>query len=294
MDRLTSMAVFAKVVEANSFSAAARTLGISQATASKHVQMLEAWLGARLLNRTTRRVGMTVIGESFHAQCVRILDDIDDARSASKNETNLRGPLRIAAPVCFGSTKLGPDPARFRGKALGRHARGVPERSAGGPAGGRVRCGDPARVPAKVRDWSCRRLAALPHALCAAPAYLLGRPAPRAPEDLADHVCLLDRQLFPEGWRFIGAHGESAPRLSYQVTANNALVLREAAADGAGVLLAPEFCVQGALAEGRLVRLLPQWSVLPIELSAAFPATRQLSAKIRGMIAYLADAVATA
>lgn len=293
MDRLTSMAVFAKVVEANSFSAAARTLGISQATASKHVQMLEAWLGARLLNRTTRRVGMTAIGESFHAQCIRILDDIDDARSASKNETNLRGPLRIAAPVCFGSTKLGPI---LRGFAA-RHSavtlevflsdRPVDPLEDGFDVVIQLGAG---QGPGMV----VRRLAALPHALCAAPAYLLGRPAPRAPEDLADHVCLLDRQLFPEGWRFIGAHGESAPRLSYQVTANNALVLREAAADGAGVLLAPEFCVQGALAEGRLVRLLPQWSVLPIELSAAFPATRQLSAKIRGMIAYLADAVATA
>ncbi|MGH7746683.1 MAG: LysR substrate-binding domain-containing protein [Candidatus Dormibacteria bacterium] len=293
MDRLTSMSVFAKVVEANSFSAAARTLGVSQATASKHVQTLEAWLGARLLNRTTRKVGMTAIGESFHAQCIRILDDIDDARNASKNETNLRGPLRIAAPVCFGSTKLGPI---LRGFAR-MHAAVTLEVFLSDRMVDPLEDGFDVAIQLGTGQGPglvVRRLAALPHVLCAAPAYLAGRREPAVPDDLAEHVCLLDRQLFPDGWRFIGVSGGSAPRLSYQVTANNALVLREAAADGAGVLLAPEFCVQGDLAEGRLVRLLPEWSALPIELSAAVPAARQLSAKIRGMVAYLAEHAVTA
>lgn len=293
MDRLTSMAVFAKVVEANSFSAAARTLGISQATASKHVQMLEAWLGARLLNRTTRRVGMTAVGESFHAQCTRILDDINDARNASKNETTLRGPLRIAAPICFGSTKLGPI---LRGFAAMHAAvtldvflsdRVVDPLEEGFDVAIQLGTGQGAGL-------IVRRLAALPHVLCAAPAYLAGRIAPAVPEALEHHACLLDRQLFPEGWRFIGAGGASAPTLSYRVAANNALVLREAAADGAGVLLAPEFCVQAYLAEGRLVRLLPEWSAPPLEVSVAFPAARQLSAKTREIVAYLADHVAAA
>jgi len=293
MDRLTSMAVFAKVVETNSFSAAARMLGISQATASKHVQMLEAWLGARLLNRTTRRVGMTAIGESFHAQCTRILDDIDEARNASKNETNLRGPLRIAAPMCFGSTKLGPILRDF----VRMHAAVTLD----------VFLSDRPVDPLEegfdvvIQLGTCegpglvvRRLAVLPYVLCAAPAYLAGRTAPAAPEALEHHVCLLDRQLFPEGWRFVGVGGSSAPPLAYQVVANNALLLREAAADGAGVLLAPEFCVQAYLAEGRLVRLLPEWSAPSLEMSAAFPAARQLSAKTREIVAYLAEHAATA
>ncbi|MBN9562134.1 MAG: LysR family transcriptional regulator [Alphaproteobacteria bacterium] len=293
MDRLTSMAVFAKVVEANSFSAAARTLGISQATASKHVQMLEAWLGVRLLNRTTRRIGMTAIGESFHAQCTRILDDIDEARNASKNQTNLRGPLRIAAPVCFGSTKLGPI---LRGFAQ-MHAAITLEVFLSDRAVDPLEEGFDVAIQLGTDQGpglAVRRLAALPSVLCAAPAYLAGRHAPAAPEALEHHVCLLDRQLFPRGWRFVGSSGDSAPPLSYQVAANNALLLREAAADGAGVLLAPEFCVQAYLAEGRLVRLLPDWSAPPLELSAAFPAARQLSAKTREIVAYLADHAATA
>jgi DNA-binding transcriptional LysR family regulator len=293
MDRLTSMAVFAKVVEANSFSAAARMLGISQATASKHVQMLETWLGARLLNRTTRRVGMTAIGESFHAQCTRILDDIDEARNASKNETNLHGPLRIAAPVCFGSTKLGPI---LRGFAR-MHAAVTLDVFLSDRVVDPLEEGFDVAIQLGAGQGTgllVRRLALLPYVLCAAPAYLAGRGTPAAPEALAHHVCLLDRQLFPEGWRFIGLNGGSAPPLAYQVVANSALILREAAAEGAGVLLAPEFCVQADLAEGRLVRLLPEWSAPPLELSAAFPAARQLSAKTREIVAYLAAHAATA
>ena len=102
MDRLTSMAVFAKVASTRSFSGAARELGISQATASKHVQTLEDWLGARLLHRTTRRVALTDVGESFFVQCSRILEDMETARSAAKPEAPVRGNMRITAPAARG------------------------------------------------------------------------------------------------------------------------------------------------------------------------------------------------
>lgn len=107
MDRVTSMEVFARVVTARSFSAAARELGISQATASKHVQMLEGWIGGRLLNRTTRRVSLTGIGEHFFAHCTRILEDVEAARHSGKPDARLRGSLRVSAPVAFGSTRFG-------------------------------------------------------------------------------------------------------------------------------------------------------------------------------------------
>src|ERR1700679_4300515 len=102
------MTVFAKVASRRSFSGAARELGISQATASKHVQTLEGWLGARLLHRTTRRVGLTETGESFFAQCTRILEDMETARQIGQTAVKLHGSLRITAPVAFGSTRLTP------------------------------------------------------------------------------------------------------------------------------------------------------------------------------------------
>ncbi len=106
MDRLTSMTVFSRVAATRSFSAAARELGISQATASKHVQTLEHWLGIRLLNRTTRQVGLTDAGLSFYTQCLRILEDMENARQAGQTVASLRGNLRVSVPVGFGSTRL--------------------------------------------------------------------------------------------------------------------------------------------------------------------------------------------
>ena len=108
VDRLTSMTVFAKVASARSFSGAARELGISQATVSKHVQTLEDWFGARLLHRTTRRVALTDAGEGFFLQCSRILEEMEAARTAARPEAPVRGTMKITAPVVFGSTRLGP------------------------------------------------------------------------------------------------------------------------------------------------------------------------------------------
>jgi LysR family transcriptional regulator, regulator for bpeEF and oprC len=102
------MTVFAKVAAIRSFSGAARELGISQATASKHVQTLEDWLGTRLLHRTTRRVALTDAGESFFIQCSRILEEMESARNAARPDALVRGYMRITAPVVFGSTRLGP------------------------------------------------------------------------------------------------------------------------------------------------------------------------------------------
>ena len=100
------MSVFARVATTRSFSAAARELGISQATASKHVQTLESWLGSRLLSRTTRRVALTDVGANFFAQCTRILEDMETARQSGLAAVKLHGNLRITAPVGYGSTHL--------------------------------------------------------------------------------------------------------------------------------------------------------------------------------------------
>jgi DNA-binding transcriptional LysR family regulator len=291
MDRLTSMAVFTKVAEANSFSAAARALGMSQATASKHVQMLESWLGARLLNRTTRRVRMTEIGEGFYAQCTRILEEIEDSKLSARQQSRLRGSLRIAAPVCFGSTELGPilhefgqlhpaiqldvfitdrlvDPLED-GVDLSLRLNGEP-----GP-GLRI-----------------SEIANLPSVLCAAPRYLAGRGAVARPEDLREHACLHDRHLFPSGWRLGNSDSAPDPRVSFTMAANNALFLREAAISGAGVLLTPEFVVRSDIAAGRLVTLLPHWPGPAILLSAAVPANRKFSAKIATILGHLAERMA--
>src|SRR6516165_871947 len=109
MDRIDSMGVFARVVTKQSFSAAARDLRLSQAAVSKHVRALEDWLGARLLDRTTRRLNVTEIGALVYERCERILDEIDEVQqSTSALQTAPRGVLHLAAPLSFGITQLGP------------------------------------------------------------------------------------------------------------------------------------------------------------------------------------------
>jgi len=109
VDRIDSMEVFAKVVAKQSFSGAARELRLSQAVVSKHVRALEDWLGAQLLNRTTRRLNLTEIGALVYEHCERILDEIDEVQqSTNALQTAPRGVLHLAAPVSFGITQLGP------------------------------------------------------------------------------------------------------------------------------------------------------------------------------------------
>src|SRR5262249_44102298 len=189
VDRLTSMTVFAKVASARSFSGAARELGISQATASKHVQTLEEWLGVRLLHRTTRRVALTDAGEGFFMQCSRILEDMEAARSAAKPEAPVRGTMRITAPVVFGSTRLGPLVVNF----LHQH----PELSLNVELSDRsvdlieegydlaIRASPSAG--AGLVSWP---LMPLEYVLAAAPIYLDRHGTPERPADLVQHHCI--------------------------------------------------------------------------------------------------------
>ena len=198
MDQLTSMAVFSRVAATRSFSAAARELGISQATASKHVQTLEAWLGARLLNRTTRRVSLTDVGETFHAQCTRILEDIEAARHVGRPDTKLRGSLRFTAPVSFGSTLLGPLLVQFmqQNPELALNVtlvdRPVDVIEEGYDLALQVVQGTSGDVASP--SMVMQRLMPMPYTVCASPGYLAQAGRPATPADLTRHVCLTDHR----------------------------------------------------------------------------------------------------
>jgi DNA-binding transcriptional LysR family regulator len=288
VDRLTSMAVFARVAAARSFSTAARELGISQATASKHVQTLEGWLGVRLLHRTTRRVGLSAAGESFFAHCTRILEDMETARQIGHAEAKLRGNLRITAPVAFGGTRL---------TAL------LVDFMAGNPDLSLMvsLCDRPVDLIEEGYDLAIRtgsspsddaglivyRLQPLRFTVCAAPCYLAASGVPQVPADLVGLVCLTDSRHPGDVWRFQGPDGESEVSVSGRLKTDDGMLRREAARTGAGVLLAPEFLVEDDIAAGRLVRLLPHYMPPELRLDAACPANRGASPKVRSFIAFL-------
>lgn len=286
VDRLTSMTVFAKVASTRSFSGAARELGISQATASKHVQTLEDWLGARLLNRTTRRVALTEVGESFFVQCSRILEEMEAARSSAKPEAPVRGTLRITAPVVFGSRRLGPLVAGF----LQRH----PELTLNVDLSDRsfdlIEEGYDLAIrtsPSTGAGLVAWPLMPLDFVLCAAPSYLADHGVPNSPAELNTHHCITATD--PEGvnWRFDGPDGQTEVPICGRVQVNNAMLRCDVARAGAGVLLCAEYLVENDFASGRLVRLLPDHKPARSTLHAVSPAYRAASPKVRSLVNHL-------
>jgi DNA-binding transcriptional LysR family regulator len=280
------MTVFARVAAVRSFSGAARELGISQATASKHVQTLEEWLGARLLHRTTRRVALTDAGESFFIQCSRILEEMESARNAARPEALVRGSMRITAPVAFGSTRLVPVVVAF----MDQH----PELSLSVELTDRsvdlieegydlaIRTG-----PTDTAGLVVWPLVALPYVLCAAPTYLALHGAPGTPDDLTRHRCITDSKDRTGIWHFTGPRGATEVPIDGRLRVNNAMLRRNAVRAGVGVLVCAHYLVAEDFASGKLVRLLPEYALPDDNLHAVCPGYRASSPRIRSLLHHL-------
>lgn len=278
---MTSMTTFTKVVESGSFSAAARSLQMSASMVTAHVQALETRLGVRLLNRNTRRISLTEIGQAYFERCVQILADLDEAeRGAQAMQAVPTGTLRLnasmamltlLAPVIAEFTALYPDVSIDmcrtdklpdmveEGFDLAVRSMALPESSL------------------IVRRVACYRLL-----LCAAPSYLERYGTPRVPTDLEQHNCLIyPHTPWGEKWLFNGPDGEQHIRVSGNIRGNSGNALRLAALNGQGLCIAPSFMVARELAEGRLVPVLSDYLRKEYEVSALYPHRHHLSAKVR-------------
>lgn len=291
MDTLDAMRVFVAVVERNGFSAAAEALGVSTAGVTRQVAALEKRLSTRLLHRTTRRVSPTSAGAAYYAQCVRLLAEFD-ALEASIGAQALEpsGTLRINAPVSWGIARLGPLLAGYRQRYpqveldLALSDRLVDMVEEGYDVALRI-----TREPSPA--LIARQLGQARITLCAAPAYLAARGTPSTPQELAAHDCL-GYSYWASGnqWPLQGPGGEVRVMVNSILQANNGDVLREAAIAGMGVILQPDFLLEQALADGRLVRVLPDWEVPPIGIFAVYTSRSHLAPKVRSFIDYLVDA----
>ncbi|MGE8259622.1 LysR family transcriptional regulator [Stenotrophomonas sp.] len=291
MDTLDAMRVFVAVVERNGFSAAAQALDMSTAGVTRQVAALEKRLSTRLLHRTTRRVSPTSAGAAYYAQCVRLLAEFD-ALEASIGAQALEpsGMLRINAPVSWGIARLGPLLAGYRQRFpqveldLALSDRLVDMVEEGYDVAIRI-----TREPSPA--LIARRLGQARITLCAAPSYLAARGTPRTPQDLEQHDCL-GYSYWASGnqWPLQGPGGETRVTVNSILQANNGDVLREAAIAGMGVILQPDFLLEDALADGRLVRVLPEWDVPAIGIFAVYTSRSHLAPKVRSFIDYLVDA----
>lgn len=285
MDLLDGLRAFVATAESGSFTKAADRLGLSNRLTSKYVAELEARLGTRLLQRTTRRVGLTPAGEDLLARAPALLDDLDLMLSDMTEGTRgLSGVLRISAPVTFGETTLTEMLRRFAAPHpdltidLRLDDAHVDLASEGIDLAFRI--GTPVVSSLKVQ-----RLGQIETHLVAAPAYLSRHGTPRGPQDLKTHVCIADtNRRTPALWRFSKqGHAQDVP-LSSRFMVNSARAVRDLARAGHGIALVPDFILGDDLQTGRLVHLLPEYETGHAPLSAIYLEGRTLPRKVRALI----------
>jgi DNA-binding transcriptional LysR family regulator len=290
MDRLTGIRVFVAAVNSGSFAAAARHYGLSAAMAGKYVTAIETELKARLLQRTTRRLTLTDIGEVYYERCKRILEAYDEAnREATDASGSAHGLLRMAAPVTFGSMHLGEVIAKY----LDAHPQVNIEMSLNDRYVDLLEAGvDVAIRIGRLPDSGlvARRLAPCRMVICASPAYLKRHGMPRNPDDLRQAARLTFSEAVSAGdWTLTDANGgrhviDGPARLA----ANNTQLLLAAALAGAGVAYGPTFVFGEQIALGKLVELLPEYETAELAIQAVYPSARHLPLKVRHFLDYLA------
>lgn len=294
MDLVTAMRAFAQVAEQRSFTAAAERLGVSRGMATRYVAQLEDHLGARLLNRTTRRVSLTEAGAAYFERCVQILLDLEEAEAAaSSHVAEARGTLRVTSALAFGVRYVAP----LLGGYMAAHPRVVVDLSFNDRMVDIVEEGyDLAiRIGALASSsLAARRFGGTRLLVCAAPSYWRRRGKPRDPEDLAQHDALhYTYSATSEEWRFVDPSGAPrAVRIRHRLRTNNGEALLRAAVSGVGVVQLPSFLVHDALASGELEPALEDFSAPPLGIHAVYPARRLLAAKVRSFVDYLAAAFA--
>jgi DNA-binding transcriptional LysR family regulator len=282
--------VFFSVVEANGFGAAARRLEMTPASVSRRVKSLEQRLGVRLLQRTTRKLSLTDAGERYYREGRRLLhelDDLEQALTASAREPE--GELRLVAPMSFGQRRLAPLVANFATlHSKLRISLILEDRETDlidEAADLAIRIGYPTDS-----SMIARAIATVPRHACASPEYLKRRGYPESPEDLLHHDCLHYSLISErEEWTFLGDDGETTLAVKGNFCSNNGDVLAEAAMQGLGITLLPNFIVEQALAQGRLVKVLEAYERTPMTLFALYPSRRHVPAKTRRFLEYLLD-----
>ena len=289
MDRLNAMRVFVNVVDLGSQSAAADHLDLSRPVVSRYLAELEAWVGARLLHRTTRKLSLTAAGNETLPRCRQMLELSEDMQAAvgAAGDTP-RGLLRISVSTSFGQSQLAAavtDYVRLNPgvtidlQMLDRTVNLVDERI------------DLAIRTSRELDPSliARQLTVCRSVLCASPAYLREHPAPRRVDDLSQHNCLTHSYFGKSLWHFTCDGEELSVPVQGNISANEASTLLSATLSGAGVSLLPSYQAGVHVQRGDLVRLLPDAEPRVMNIYAVYASRKHMPAALRSMLDFLAQ-----
>ncbi len=295
MDQFKEIVSFVAVAQLGSFVQAADKLGLSKAMVSRHVSELEARLGVRLMQRSTRRLTLSAAGADYLQRCVQILAELEEANAAvSATALQAQGLLKITAPLTFGIRHLAP----LWGEFLRVHPRvelevNLNDRTVDLLDEGydlAVRIGQLASS-----TLIARRLASTRLVLCASPRYLQRAAPIRELDDIARHDVIAYTYLATgEQWHFSGPQGPRSITVRPRLRSNSGDTCRAAALADQGLIFQPTFLVGEDLQAGRLVPVLPQYAGPELDISVVYPSRRHLSHKVRALVEFLAAAFAQA
>ncbi len=290
MDKFAELEAFTAVVESASFSAAGERLGIAKSVVSRRVSQLEARLGSRLMNRTTRRLALTEAGRHFYQRAVQILGDLDEAeQSITQEAAELRGTIRLAAPLSFGLLHLPQAMASF----LGEHPAIELDLDLNDRNINLVEDGfDMALRIGELEDSTlvARRLGTIRHISCASPAYLARHGKPRRPDELRAHIGLQYSNVSArDSWRYLTPEGKTLlgqPQI--RIRSNNGDALAQAAVAGLGITSGPTFILDQYIKDKRLIPVLGDYARPVTGIHAVYPPGRLVPKRVQALADFLA------
>lgn len=296
MDMLNGMRLFTEVVKTGSFAAAGRKLGMVPSSMSRQINALEETLNARLLNRSTRKLSLTEVGQLYYEQATRILSDLEDANLVVSQFTRSpRGTLSVSTPASFGRLHLVPALTQF----LARHPNLSVDLTVSDQMVDMIEAGiDVAVHTGNLRNSSliARKLATDRLVICASPAYLEQHAAPKHPRDLTHHNCLTHKSApGPVFWTFKHSRGLEQFEVSGNLQVNSVGALEAACSGGLGLAMLPIWSVTPLLKNGELKTLLPEYTVFANAggadeaIYAVYPHRKHISPKVRAFLDFMVE-----
>jgi DNA-binding transcriptional LysR family regulator len=284
------MRVFARVVEQGSFARAAQALDMSNAVVTRHIADLEAHLGTRLLNRTTRKLSLTETGHAYLERVLQILQEIEDAEAiASAQSSKPSGTLRIYSHLGFGQLQLA--------HLLPAYAAQYPDVTLDVTVSDRTVDLVEDRIDVGIfmnlqkfdASMIARQLALAEIVLCASPEYVKRHGRPRQLEDISRHACLnFSYEQLRHSWPMTAPDGTVTEiPINSRLISNNGDLLRHCALAGMGIIIRPSFALGDDISSGRLVRLLHEHHLGQLSVMMVYPSRRLLSAKVRSFVDFM-------
>ncbi|MBK5540780.1 LysR family transcriptional regulator [Pseudomonas sp. TH05] len=289
MNPFEDMRIFCQVMDSGSFTAAADKLGLSKQFVSRRLMQLEERLGVRLLNRSTRRLDVTPLGQNYYESALRLLGEVEEVEQGIAGQNSEpRGTLRLSAPLSFALAHLGCLLPLF----LQRYPQVSVEVDLSDRPVDLLSEGYDLVLRIGVLEDStliARRIATIQRVYCASPGYLASRGVPQHPEQLSGHDCLPYGHGRQVQWRFQVKGKSMNINVGGRMRVNNGELLKDAAVADLGITYLPTFIVGQALQDGRLVRVLEDFEPEPLTLSAVYPQHRQGSRPVQALIEFLRE-----